>query len=186
MYKTFMAIILLAFLISSWVLAEPSGKTSIEYGHVSAIEVTTEKSAIARNTVLGGLAGIALGDNTAWAFQGAATAFAITSIVEGDRRVFLYTISLDKGISKNIAIHHSGLSVGQCVAIEQNDKHTNVRPVSAVYCQSPNHIALSSAEVVKSQQSMADACNKSIKAVHMAKNDNDIDEALIQMRALCE
>ena len=186
MYKIVIGITLLILSASAWVLAESSGKTSIEYGHVSAIEVTTEKSAIARNTILGGLAGIALGDNTAWAFQGAATAFAITSIVEGDRRVFLYTISLDKGISKNIAIHHSGLSVGQCVAIEQNDKHTNIRPVSAVYCQSPNHIALSSAEVVKSQQSMADACNKSIKAVHMAKNDNDIDEALIQMRALCE
>ncbi|MEH6557315.1 MAG: hypothetical protein V7708_05955 [Oceanicoccus sp.] len=187
MYKTFLVMTLLGLSVSAThVFATTGTKTTIKYGNISAIEVTTEKSAIARNTILGGLAGIAIDDNTAGAFQGASAAFAITSIVEGDRRVFLYTISLDKGISKNVAIHHSGLSVGQCVSLEQDDKHTNIRPVSAVYCQSPDHEALTSPNVVDRQQSIADACNKAIKAVHKAKNDTDIDKALIQMRALCE
>lgn len=168
------------------VMAAPNGDTSTSYGHISAIEVTTEKSAIARNSILGGLAGIAIGDNTASAFHGAAAAFAITSIIEGDRRVFLYTINLLKGGSKNIALHHSGLSVGECVAMEQGAKHTNLRAVSPVYCQSPDHKGLSSTGVVDLQQSTADACHDAINAAHNAKKDDDIDRALIQMRALCE
>ena len=168
------------------VMAASNSNTSLSYGHISAIEVTTEKSVIARNSILGGLAGIAIGDNTASAFQGAAAAFAITSIMEGDRRVFLYTVTLLKGGSKNIALHHPGLSVGECVAVEQGVKHTNLRPVSSVYCQSPDHKGLSSTSVVDLQQSTANACHDATEAVHAAKKDDDIDRALIQMRALCE
>jgi len=188
MYKNYFVIIQLIIFFSCFVSVPVRSERlpAIEYAHVSAIEVTTEKSAIARNAILGGLVGVAIGDNTASAFHGAAAAFAITSIIEGDRRVFLYTLSLVQGGSKNIAIHTSGLSVGQCVAFEHDEKHTNLRPVSAVYCQSAEHKALTSANVVKAQQSIANACNKAIAAVHNAKNDEGIDAALIQMRALCE
>ncbi|RLA46851.1 MAG: hypothetical protein DRR42_18070, partial [Gammaproteobacteria bacterium] len=41
------------------VMAASNSNTSLSYGHISAIEVTTEKSVIARNSILGGLAGIA-------------------------------------------------------------------------------------------------------------------------------
>ncbi|ARN74254.1 hypothetical protein [Oceanicoccus sagamiensis] len=174
------------FLLVAPTLAAKETPAIIDYGHISAIEVTTEQSAIARNTVLGGLAGIAIGDNTAWAFHGAAAAFAITSIAEGDRRVFLYTVTFKGNSSKEIAIPQAGLAVGQCVAWEKNQQHINLRPVSAVYCQSPDHAALQSDAIKASQQSMAQACNKAIEKVHSAKSDSEIDQALIQMRALCE
>ena len=186
MHKTLLAIIQCVALSLAAPYALTADKISISYGHVSAIEVTTQKSAIARNTLLGGLAGTAIGDNTAWAFHGAAAAFAITSIAEGDMRVFVYTVSFTDGASNDIAIPQAGLSVGQCVAWENNEKHINLRPVSAVYCQSPTHSTLGSEDVVSQQQSIAEACNKAIEKVHTAKNDDDIDQALIQMRALCE
>ncbi|MEH6650247.1 MAG: hypothetical protein V7707_09510 [Motiliproteus sp.] len=177
---------------------------ALRYGYISAIEITTEKSAIARNSLLGGLVGIAVGDNTYAALHGAAAAFAITSIIEGDRRVFLYTVQFSDGesegageehsestqglrkLTQQIAVHHSGLSLGQCVALEQGNNHANLRPVSAVYCGLNGHPALSGDDVEGRQQQLAHSCKDARQQVRDADNDAAIDSALVTMRALCE
>ena len=73
---------------------------TIEYGHVTGIEVTTKESAMARNMLIGSLVGWAVDGSSSGAWSGAVAGFAITSLVENDKRVFAYTLSFPAGISR--------------------------------------------------------------------------------------
>ena len=157
----------------------------IVYGNVASVSVTTAGSKILEGSIIGGALGLAIGDSALHTLNGAALGFAITSILEGDRRVFLYSIDVD-GIEKKIAMQEGGIGEGRCVAIETQEKHTNIRAVSSVFCQHSGHQALTSAEVQTRQQSQANQCKEARERVLMAKNDKDIDHALVKVRALCE
>ena len=157
----------------------------ISYGNVSSVLITTADSKILEGTIVGGALGLAIGDSTLATFNGAAAGFAIASIMEGDRRVFLYTINVD-GHDKKIAMKEGGIGEGRCVAIEKKGKHTNIRAVSSTFCQQSDHAALTSIEVVKQQQSQAEQCKTARELVLIAKTDADIDHALVKVRALCE
>jgi len=160
-------------------------KRTIEYGTVSSVEITTPDSKIAQTAIAGGVIGMVVSHNIAGTVTGAATGMAIASVIEGDRRVYLYSIDINHKPVK-VLIELGGLSEGQCVAVETHGKHTNIRGVSSSFCLTPNHKALSSDEVVAQQQSQAKACNKARRAVLSAKTDDAIDHALVKVRALCE
>ncbi len=157
----------------------------IVYGNVSSVLITTADSKILEGTIAGGALGLAIGDSALHTLNGAALGFAVTSIIEGDRRVFLYTINVD-GNERKIAMQEGGIGEGRCVAIETQGKHTNVRGVSSAFCQYKGHQALTSTDIVKQQQSQAQQCKKARELVLTANNDKEIDHALVKVRALCE
>jgi hypothetical protein len=157
----------------------------IVYGNVSSVLITTADSKILEGTIVGGALGLAIGDSALYTFNGAALGFAVTSIIEGDRRVFLYTINVD-GNERKVAMQEGGIGEGRCVAIETQGKHTNVRAVSSVFCQHSEHRALTSTDVVTQQQSQAQQCKTARELVLAAKNDKEIDHSLVKVRALCE
>ncbi|TCI02897.1 hypothetical protein EZV61_11420 [Corallincola luteus] len=110
----------------------------LSYGHVTAVEITTAQSAFARNAVMGGLAGAVIGGKwhvASGALSGVSAVLIVTSIAEGDSRVFLYTVSQIDGSQTQIALEHGGIGIGQCVGVEQQDKYANLRLVSPVYFQ---------------------------------------------------
>ncbi|QBY02933.1 hypothetical protein E2K93_00455 [Thalassotalea sp. HSM 43] len=172
-----------ALVLSVNVMASEQHK--ISYGNVKSVLITTADSDILQNTIIGGALGMAIGDNTLATIDGAAAGFAITSIIEGDRRVFLYSIDVD-GEIKKIAMEEGGIGEGRCVAIETDDNHTNVRAVSSTFCLQSGHKALSSEEVVELQQSQAEQCKAARQAALKATTDADIDDAMVKVRALCE
>ncbi|AAZ24799.1 hypothetical protein [Colwellia psychrerythraea] len=157
----------------------------IVYGNVASVLITTADSKILEGTIVGGALGLAIGDSALYTLNGAALGFAITSIMEGDRRVFLYTINVD-GNERKIAMQEGGIGEGRCVAIETQGKHTNVRGVSSAFCQYKGHQVLTSTEVVTQQQFQAQQCKEARELVLTAKNDKEIDHALVKVRALCE
>jgi len=180
--------IIYPFMLSA-ILAVPaslaSNKAEINYGNVSSVQVTTPDSKIAQSAIMGGVIGLALTHDISGTLGGATAGFAISSAMEGDRRVYLYTLDLDNKPVK-ILIETGGISEGQCVAIETQGKHTNLRVVSSSFCQIPQHKALNSNEVIAQQKSQAKACDKARRVVLTAKTDNEIDHALVKVRALCE
>ncbi|WOH36253.1 hypothetical protein RI844_12835 [Thalassotalea fonticola] len=157
----------------------------ISYGNVKSVLITTADSDILQNTIIGGALGMAIGNNTQATLDGAAVGFAITSIIEGDRRVFLYTIDVND-VQKKIAMEEGGIGEGRCVAIETDDNHTNIRAVSSTFCLQSGHKALSSEEVVEQQQSQAQQCKEARQTVLAATTDAEIDHAMVKVRALCE
>jgi len=160
-------------------------KTTIEYGNLTSVLITTPDSKVLQNAIVGGVIGLAVGQNLGGVIDGAAYGYGITSIIEGDRRVFLYTINV-KGKEVKVVMEDGGLSEGQCVAIETTKNHTNLRAVSTSFCLNPQHKALSASDVVSQQQSQAKACDTARKIVLTAKTDADIDHAMAKVRALCE
>ncbi|MEW6998583.1 hypothetical protein AADZ86_12880 [Colwelliaceae bacterium BS250] len=178
---TYLAIISLAFTLN----VQAKEAHNIVYGNVSSVLITTADSKILESTIIGGALGMAIGNNTESTIGGAAGAFAVASIMEGDRRVFLYTINVS-GKDTKVAMEEGGIGEGRCVAIETQGKHTNVRAVSSAFCQQSGHDALSSSDVVKQQQAQAQQCKAARQSVLTAETDSDIDHALVKVRALCE
>lgn len=174
---------ILALLLSSKAFA--NDQHQISYGNVKSVLITTADSDILQNTIIGGALGMAIGNNTQATLDGAAAGFVITSLMEGDRRVFLYTIEVNEDIKK-IAMEEGGIGEGRCVAIETDNDHTNVRAVSSTFCLQTDHKALSADEVIEQQQAQARQCKEARKTVLTATTDDEIDHAMVKVRALCE
>jgi hypothetical protein len=113
-----------------------SGSLTIHYGYVTGVEVTTKESAMARNMLIGSLVGLAIDDSFSGALSGATAGFVLTSIIEGDKRIFAYTLTLPDGAIETVAVDRPDLNIGHCAALERDGKHVNLRPVSAVHCES--------------------------------------------------
>lgn len=165
--------------------AYAADKLAIDYGLVKSVQITTPDSNIAESAIAGGIIGLAVSGDLSGTLAGASAGFSITSALEGDRRVYLYTLEVNKKPLK-ILMGAGGLSEGQCIAVEKQGKHTNLRAVASNFCQSPLHKALTSDEVVAMQQSQAKACDKARRNVLSATTDDAIDHALVKVRALCE
>jgi hypothetical protein len=167
------------FLVDVSVAAQPS--LSVQYGQITGIEVTTKESAIARNALIGGAIGVVIDDSFSGALGGATAGFLITSIVEGDRRVYLYTLRMLDGQSTAIAIERPDLSIGHCAALEQDGKHSNLRPVSSVHCQKK-----STEEHQEHRLDIAQKCRDARDRLVAGGNAQAIDQALHDLRTYCD
>ena len=151
---------------------------SVRYGQITGIEVTTKESAVARNAIIGGVIGVAIDDS----FSGGATAgFLVTSIIEGDRRVYLYTMQMDDGKSVSVAIERPDLAIGHCAALEQDGKHNNLRPVSSVHCERK-----SNEDHQDHRLEIARKCKDARDQLSAGGNAQAIDQALRDLRAYCD
>ena len=159
-------------------------EVSIEYGHVTAVEVTTRESAMARNMLIGGLVGLAIKDSFSGALGGATAGFVVTSIMENDKRGFAYTVQLDDNRYETVALTRPDVAIGHCAALERDAKHVNLRPVSAVHCDSPEGEEESPGD--EHRETAAEKCSAARAALANPEAGTDISKALRTMRAYCE
>ncbi len=166
-------------LIDSSLAAEDS--ISVRYGQITGIEVTTRESAVARNAILGGIIGVVVDDSFSGALGGATAGFAITSIIEGDRRVYLYALQMNDGQALSIAVERPDLAIGHCAALEQGGKHNNLRPVSSVHCQREG-----TTEHQDHRIEVALKCKDARDRLSAGGDPRAIDQALHDLRAYCD
>ena len=174
-------VILFSFYVSTQALAEPETLT-IDYGYVTGVEVTTGESAMARNMLIGSLVGLAVDNSVSGAIGGATAGFVITSFIEGDKRVFAYTLKLPNNSFKTIAVDRPDLGIGHCAALEQHGKHVNLRPVSAVHCENEH----ADEPAGEHRLSAAEKCSQARAALTEGGNGVDLKAALREMRAYCD
>ena len=162
-----------------------SGSLTIQYGYVTGVEVTTKESAMARNMLIGSLVGLAIDDSFSGALSGATAGFVLTSIIEGDKRIFAYTLKLPDDSFETIAVDRPDLNIGHCAALERDGKHVNLRPVSAVHCESNS---LDSAEHPAGEHrlSAAEKCSEARSILNEGGEGVDVAAALREMRAYCD
>ena len=154
---------------------------SVRYGQITGIEVTTKESAVARNAIIGGVIGVIVDDSFSGALGGATAGFLVTSIIEADRRVYLYTIRMNDDERIAVAIDRPDLAIGHCAALEQDGKHSNLRPVSSVHCEQ-----VSTEQHQDHRLEIAQKCKAARDQLSLGGNSQAIDRALHDMRAYCD
>ncbi len=159
---------------------------TIHYGHVVGVEVTTKESAMARNMLIGSLVGWAVKGNSSGAISGAVAGFAITSLVENDKRVFAYTVSFADGTRETVAVDRPDLSIGHCAALERDGDHVNLRPVSAVHCEDDSKMNDDDEPGGEHRLTAAEKCSAARKTLTAGEPGADIQAALRNMRAYCD
>ena len=162
-----------------------SESLTIHYGYVTGVEVTTKESAMARNMLIGSLVGLAIDNSTSGALGGATAGFVFTSIIEGDKRIFAYTIKLPDDSFETIAVDRPDLNIGHCAALERDGKHVNLRPVSAVHCESTS---MESADHPAGEHrlSAAEKCSEARSILAEGGEGVEVRAALQEMRAYCD
>ena len=158
----------------------------IGYGKITAVEVTTKKSAAAAGTLAGAVVGLAIDNSISSVATGAATGFLVTSIIEGDRRVFVYTLEMNNGDNVSIAVARPDLSLGHCAALEQKGKHNNLRPVSSVHCLGNQQAGSNSIEQDNHRLSIAEKCHEARDLLSRGGSSTEIDAALRNLRTYCD
>jgi hypothetical protein len=181
--RNFFAMLILPF--TAMLFTEPSfagdPPLSVRYGQITGIEVTTKESAVARNAIIGGVIGVIVDDSFSGALGGATAGFLVTSIIEGDRRVYLYTIRMSDDENVAVAIERPDLAIGHCAALEQDGKHNNLRPVSSVHCEKEN-----SEQHQDHRLDIARKCKVARDQLSAGGSSQAIDQALHDMRAYCD
>ncbi len=162
-----------------------SESLTIQYGYVTGVEVTTKESAIARNMLIGSLVGLAIEDSFSGALGGATAGFVVTSIIEGDKRVFAYTLKFSGDSRETIAVDRPDLNIGHCAALERDGKHVNLRPVSAVHCESDSS-EIADHPAGEHRLSAAEKCSAARSILEKGGEGVDVGEALRKMRAYCD
>ena len=165
-------------------IAEPTSLT-IQYGYVTAVEVTTKESAIARNMLVGSLVGLAIDGGASGAITGATAGFVLTSLVEGDKRIFAYTLKFQDNSIEAVAVDRPDLNIGHCAALERHGKHVNLRPVSAVHCEIDS-VESSDHPADEHRLSAAEKCSDARSKLQEGGEGVDIRDALREMRAYCD
>lgn len=159
---------------------------TIHYGQVIGVEVTTKESAMSRNMLIGSLVGWAVKGNSSGAIGGAVAGFALTSLIENDKRVFAYTLSFADGTRETVAVERPDLSIGHCAALEREGNHVNLRPVSAVHCNDDSKTHDNDEPGGEHRMSAAEKCSEARKVLTAEQSGADIQAALRNMRAFCD
>jgi len=160
-------------------LAQQAGQSvMLQYGTVEGVKVVQDDGKRAAGTAVGGLAGAAIAKDHRG--LGMLAGGLIGGGIEKHHTAGTlnqYTVKLPTGATLVVNSDQNDLIVGDCVVVEQG-QYTNVRRVSSINChldQQPEHhvAAASNCQVAK------DGLNK-------AKTDDEIEQAVIKVRTLCE
>jgi len=181
-----LALLAILFFTPPLAAEEKTPTMQVSYGQIAAIEVTTKKSAVARNALIGSLVGFAIDNSVAGAALGASTGFLVTSIIESDRRVFLYTLEMKSGGQLSIAVERPDLAIGHCAAIEQQGKHNNLRPVSAVHCVEGGVAGSAEDDLDNYRLLIAEKCHEARAQLAKGGSSEEIEVALRILRSYCD
>ena len=160
-------------------LAQQAGQSvMLQYGTVEGVKTVQDDGKRAAGTVVGGLAGAAIAKDHRG--LGMLAGGLIGGGIEKHHTAGTldqYTVRLMTGATLMVNSDQNDLIVGDCVVVEQG-QYTNVRRVSSINChldQKPVHHI----EAANNCQLAKDELNK-------AKTNDDIEQAVIKVRTLCE
>lgn len=129
--------------------AASSGQSvSVQYGTViSASPVDLKSGAVPAGALIGGTLGYASAKGKSSskknrnAIIGGLAGSAIARRSRGDTRGTLYGVDLGSNGGIQVASNQSEIKIGDCVAIERSGDSTNIRRMSAGYCEPKYQIA---------------------------------------------
>lgn len=160
----------------------------INYGVVQKIEHVKIDSGVGKGVVAGGLIGAGTSgkhDRTKHAAEGAAAVAILTAIAEGKRKAYSYEVKLSSGSVIKLVTESGGIDEGDCVAVEQGQS-ANIRRVSTVYCEAPDHEALRHPHVQSKSFEDAAECHAAKEMAMHAKTEKDVDLAIKKVQVFCE
>ncbi len=160
-------------------LAQKAGESvMLQYGTVEGVKIVHDDGRRAGGAMIGGLAGAAIADDHRGLGMLAGGLIG-GSIQKHNTAETLnqYTVKLPTGATLVVNSDQNDLIVGDCVVVEQA-KYTNVRRVSSINChldQQPDH-----------HVEAANYCQKAKDELNNANTDDEIEQAVIKVRTLCE
>ncbi len=163
----------------SVVLAQKAGESvTLQYGTVEGVKIVHDDGRRAGGAVIGGFAGAAIADDHRGLGMLAGGLIG-GSIQKHNTTETLnqYTVKLPTGATLVVNSDQNDLIVGDCVVVEQGE-YTNVRRVSSINChldQQPDH-----------HVAAANNCQKAKDELNKANTDDEIEQAVIKVRTLCE
>ena len=161
------------------VLAQQAGQSvMLQYGTVEAVKTVHDDGKRAGGTMVGGLAGAAIAkDHRGLGMLAGGLIGGSIEKHHTEGTLDQYTVRLLTGATMIINSDQNDLIVGDCVVVEQGE-YTNVRRVSSINChldQQPDH-----------HVEAANNCQKAKDGLNRAKTDEEIEQAVIKVRTLCE
>ncbi len=163
----------------SVVLAQQAGQSLLlQYGTVEGVKIVHDDGRRAGGAVIGGLAGAAIADDHRG--LGMLAGGLIGGGIEKHHTsgtLDQYTVRLLTGATLVVNSDQNDLIVGDCVVVEQG-QYTNVRRVSSINChldQQPDH-----------HVSAANNCQKAKDELNKSNTNDEIEQAVIKVRTLCE
>jgi outer membrane lipoprotein SlyB len=161
------------------VLAQQAGQSlMLQYATVEGVKTVHDDGRRAGGTMLGGLAGAAIADDHRG--LGMLAGGLIGGGIQKHHTAGTldqYTLRLSTGATLIVNSDQNDLIVGDCVVVEQG-QYTNVRRVSSINChldQQPDH-----------HVEAANNCQKAKDELNQAKTNEQIEQAVIKVRTLCE
>jgi len=164
---------------NSTVLAQQAGQSvMLQYGTIEAVKTVHDDGKRGAGTAVGGLAGglIAKDHRGLGMLAGGLIGGGIEKHHTAGT-LDQYTVRLSTGATLIVNSDQNDLIVGDCVMVEQG-QYTNVRRVSSINChldQQPDH-----------HVSAANNCQKAKDELNQAKTNEEIEQAVIKVRTLCE
>jgi outer membrane lipoprotein SlyB len=160
----------------------------INYGIVVGKEKVEIKSQAAQGAVMGGIVGGATSGHHhrgKHAVEGAIAGALLTAILEGSKKANQYTVKFNDDRMTKIITETKGIREGDCVSVELGQT-ANIRRVSTVYCEHPDHEALSDPIVHANNQEGAAECHAAKQMALQATTEEATDIALKKVRVFCE
>ena len=166
-------------LAGSFALAQQAGQSvMLQYGTVEGVKTVHDDGKRAAGTAVGGLAGAAIAKDHRG--LGMLAGGLIGGGIEKHHTAGTlnqYTVRLPTGATLVVNSDQNDLIVGDCVVVEQG-QYTNVRRVSTINC----HLAQQPEHHVEA----AGNCQKAKDELNKAKTNEEIEQAVIKVRTLCE
>ncbi len=167
---------------------------AIQYGTIESINRAEVDANVAQGAAVGGLVGLAAAAGTGGSTGQQVGATALGALIGGliqnqraaNNQAERYTVRLTNGSTVAVVTEHHNLVVGDCVSVEQG-RHTNIRRVSPVMCDSmarAGHPAYETTHSANMQE--ADECEQVKQELLAAKTSEEADVAYQKMRAFCE
>jgi outer membrane lipoprotein SlyB len=164
---------------ASATLAQQAGQSiTLQYGTITGVAVVEDKGQRTGGTIVGGLVGGAIAKDhrglgmIAGGLLGGGIGKHVTK-----KMLQQYTVKLVKGGVELVLTEQENMVIGDCVVVEQG-QYANLRRVSSINCavdQQPQHHVDAAKNCDKAKGQMADA-----------KTNDEIEQALIKVRTLCE
>ncbi len=188
----FMALIAIPQGMSQNAILKPEETISIVYGYVTHHYLTSWED---RNLPAGVLRGlppniaIIPGDKAENAFS-PSQAVNDSGLPEGietapeQDTAILYQLDLGEQGMQMIVSTKTGLKPGHCIALERQDKISNLRRVSPAFCKPENQMAINRLESMRTVQ--ANHCLQALRRSRESEVDSDGRGALAEIQMLCD
>ena len=184
--------VVIAGLSAASFAAKKGDLTQIDYGVVEKVENVKVDSNMGKGVVAGGLIGAGTSgkhasnhDKAKHAAEGAAALAILTAIAEGKRKAHQYQVKLTSGSVVKLVSESKEIEEGDCVSVERGES-ANIRRVSSVYCEEPEHEALRHPHVRAAAYEDAAECHTAKEMAMHAKTEKEIDIAVKKVQVFCD